>query len=239
MNDLTLLYYTDNTLEEKTRKKIANNLIKVTGNRYPIISVSQKPIKLGKNICVGEIGKSKYNAYKQILIGADEVRTKYIACIDDDTLYSKEHFEFRPDRDTFSYQTNYWFAQPEIDYYWRIHNMEKRGGMWGCICTKDILIKHLSKRYKTYNSDPFANHTKVPSLVWGEPGIHEQSFDMENKNIKHSSPNPCVIFIHPLSMGYNQLKKFYRRYGYPLPEDKCTTLKQFGNINKLFNNYFK
>ena len=35
----------------------------------PIISVSQKPMDLGNNICVGDVERSSQNGYMQLLIG--------------------------------------------------------------------------------------------------------------------------------------------------------------------------
>jgi len=232
MSDLSLLYCTDNVMPERTRKKIADYLLEVTGGRYPVVSVSQEPIRLGKNICVGDIGKSKFNMYKQVLTGAREVKTRYVACVDDDTLYSPEHFLHRPDDDVFSYETNYWFAQPEKDYYWRVHDVSKRGGMWGCISSTKLLLDNLTQRFRVYPTPP-------PSpFLWGEPGINDRPYGMISKYVRHHSEKPCVVFVHKLSMGYTQLRRFHRRYGHPLPEDKTESLEQFGSIKDLWDKYW-
>ena len=68
MNDLTIIYYTANHISDYFMANTKKQLIRAIGDA-PIISVSQKPMKLGKNICVGDIGRSGYNLYKQILIG--------------------------------------------------------------------------------------------------------------------------------------------------------------------------
>lgn len=232
MSDLTILLKTANQLNEGTAQKIRDYLLEVTENKYPIISVSQKPIKFGKNICVGEIGVSKHNSYKQILIGVREVETKYVACIDDDVLYAPEHFLHRPPDDTFSYEMNYWFAQPEKDYYWRVYDIEKRGGTWGLISNTKLLLDNLTQRFKIYPNPP--SH----SFVWGEPGINDRPYGMISKYERRWSKKPCVVFVHKISMGYNQLRKWHRRYGKPLPENKTESLEQFGNIKDLFANYF-
>ena len=232
MNDLSLLYYTDNTIQESTRQKVADYLLKVTENKYPVVSVSQKPIDFGHNICLGEIGKSKFNLYKQVLIGALEVKTKYVACIDDDTLYSPEHFLYRPADDTFSYETNYWFAQSEKDYYWRVNDVNKRGGMWGCISNTKLLVENLTQRFKVY---PSSSPTRI---LWGEPGISDGHYGISSKYERHWSEKPCAVFVHKVSMGYTQLRRYHRRYGHPLPEDKTESLDQFGNIKNLWNEYW-
>ena len=223
-NDISLLYYTDNTIQESIRQKIADYLLEVTENKYPIVSVSQKPIDLGHNICIGEIGKSKHNLYKQILTGVREVKTKYVALAEDDTLYSPEHFLYRPEDDACSCNTNGWFAQPEKDFYWRVRNHETdAGGFWGAIARTEILLKDMEHYFKLN-----------PIFYGGDGTSHFLS-----RAVKRSSKDPCVTFIHEVSMGYNQFRKLHRRHGHPLPEDKVETLEQFGNIKDLWKEYWE
>ena len=239
MADLTLLLATSNRIDKNTAKKIRDYVIEVTKNQYPIISVSQEPIDFGTNICVGDIGHSKYNEYKQILIGTREVKTKYVATIDDDALYSPEHFYSRPPDGFFIYETNYWLAQDEKDHYWRVAEVGKRGGMWGCISTTQTMLKNLERRFKMFPQNPFLDDYVGPKpLWWGEPAIHDEEFGGNDDYIRVYSKNPCVIFIHSASMGYNQLRKFHRRYGFPKPENVTTTLEQFGTIEDLRNKYW-
>ncbi|MTV64451.1 hypothetical protein, partial [Streptococcus pneumoniae] len=75
MPDLTILYYTANRLPEATARLIYADLV-VTTFPAPIVSVSQQPLAdFGLNLSVGDIGANKYNAYKQILVGVQNVRT--------------------------------------------------------------------------------------------------------------------------------------------------------------------
>jgi len=231
-NDLTLLYYTSNQIPEVVAERIRLNLLLVTECKYPIISVSQKPLDFGKNICVGEIGVSKYNEYKQILIGLKEVKTKYVACIEDDTLYPKEHFDLRPPEDCVGFENNYWFAQLGKDFYWRVGDISKRGGMWGCISTTKHLFNNLSTRYNLY-----PNISKIPPF-WGEPAYCDEQFGMENKKVYFNNPIPAVIFINAYSMGGVQLARFRRRYGDPKPEDKCESLDGYGKASDLIKRFW-
>lgn len=236
MPDLTLLYYTDNTLYETARSRIAAHLCRVLGGRYPIISVSQKPIDLGRNLCIGAIGKSKYNMYVQVLAGAREVDTEWVACVDDDTLYTPGHFDYRPRKDVFSYETNYWLALPGWDYYWRVHDRDKRGGMWGCICRTQLLVDNLSRRFQLYPTEEKMSAAKM--LSWGEPGVNDHPYGLDNKLERRYSDKPCLIFIHDKSMGYTQFRRFHRRYGYPLMEDRAESVEPFGKIGDVFKTYF-
>ena len=237
VNNLTLLYYSANTIQESAAQKVRDNLIKVTENKYPIISITQKPINFGKNICVGEIGKSKYNEYKQILIGAREAKTKYIACAEDDALYAPEHFEYRPPADVFAYESNYWFAQIRKDFYWRAEK-KKMTGMLGCIVEAKELIRVLGNRYELYPVYPTSPDTPY-GLQWGEPGFVDKCFGIKSSHINFWSKNPSVIFVHESAMGYKQLLGFRRRYGNPLEKDIRYNLEGYGNIKDLWKEYWE
>lgn len=240
MADLTLLYYTANIIPNTASEKIRNNLLKVTNNEYSIISVSQKPINFGRNICVGEIGASKYNCYKQILMGVSEVKTKYVACVEDDTLYALEHFTHRPPKGVFLYERNYWFAQEHKDFYWRVGNIKKRGGMWGCVSESETLLNNLSERYKLFPKDPWKNGNKsVKYLPWGEPGVKDYRYGIKSKTMFVLSKSPCVIFVHEKSMGYKQLLGFRRRYGNPEEKDIKYSLRKYGSMKDLWKEYWE
>lgn len=237
MNDLTILYYTANIIPDITGQRIRDHLLKVTKNQFPIISVSQKPLVFGQNICVGEIGKSKYNCYKQIFIGVREVKTKYVACAEDDTLYSKDHFMYRPDEVVFSYDRNYWLA--DRDFYWRIEHISKRGGMWGCISATQTLLDNLTARYALYPTDPlFPASAYNKHLQWGEPGLADHIFGLKSKVEYVDSENPSVIFHHFEAMGSKQLRGWQRRYGEHKPENIAYNIEPFGGIKKLWETYW-
>ena len=91
----TVVYYTSNQEDEKFEAKIRENLLKVIGG-LPLISVSQKPIDFGKNICVGDVGVSNQNAHRQLQIGAMAAATPFIHFAEADTLYPKEYFKYIP-----------------------------------------------------------------------------------------------------------------------------------------------
>jgi len=237
MNDLTILYYTANTIPDIPGQRIRDYLQKIIQNKYPIISVSQKPINLGKNICVGQIGRSKYNCYKQILTGTKEVKTKYVACAEDDTLYPIEHFSYRPRKGYFSYETNMWYAADGC--YWRWEDRNRPLGMWGCIAETKTLLKNMSTRYALYPTDPLPikdkDHSKNKGLFWGEPGIHDNLFGMENRIELFESSEPVVEFLSRESMGGRHV---IGRYKIHKPEDIAYNLKTFGGISKLWKEYW-
>jgi hypothetical protein len=194
MNDLTLIYYTCNHIQGYFADSVREHLLRISEG-LPIISISHRPLNLGNNICVGDIGISTYNIYKQILIGAKEAKTKYICCVEDDCLYTKSHFSHRPpDDETFSYNTNRWNLDPSGVYFHR-----ERAGMCMCIAPTKLLINTLEERFR-----------KFPELLpkekltgFGEPG-RDRTKKFMNEDVKietFKSVVPTVCFNHYTGLG--------------------------------------
>jgi len=109
MAETTVIYYSDNSLPQALADVCQRYLLRVAGE-MPIISVSQKPMALGHNICVGDIGRSLLSLFRQQLIGLEAATTQYVAFAEHDVIYSPEHFQFvPPKRDVFYYNTNFWY----------------------------------------------------------------------------------------------------------------------------------
>lgn len=181
-------------------------LLKAVGET-PIVSVSFKPTVIGKNclnLCIGEQPRSNYTIYKQILVGALEVKTKYVAMAEDDILYSPEHFAYRPsDENTFSYDINKWsifsWLKPPVFSY-RVRKL-----MNSLITTKNALIETLEERYAKY---PVLE--KIPpkfyKMYWGEPGRFENHLGITPvKTEEYSSSVPNIMFSTSEALGYLNL----------------------------------
>lgn len=91
----TVIYYTSNREPEGFEQKIKDKLLENIG-ALPLISVSQKPINFGKNICVGDVGASNQNSHRQLQIGAMAATTPFVHIAEADTLYPKEYFQYLP-----------------------------------------------------------------------------------------------------------------------------------------------
>ena len=99
-NQLTVLYCTSNREDESFEKKIRGKLLEVIGD-HPLISVSQKPIDFGHNICVGDVGSSYRNWYIQLHMAAKLATTEYVAVAEADQLYPPGYFDFHPQNDLY------------------------------------------------------------------------------------------------------------------------------------------
>jgi len=191
--DLTIIYYTNNLLDEPLFSNCQEHLKGVAGD-IPIISVSQKPIDLCYNICIGDIGSSWLSLYKQLLVGCEKATTKYIATAEHDCLYTKDHFAWRPPReDTFYYNENVYFVQhngnhPELEgmysNYW-----EERRALSQLICNRELMIKAIKARLELLET------SDVKKIIYGEPGcslINLKRAQVVAKSGSHASLSPFL-----------------------------------------------
>lgn len=93
--DVTVLYYSANVEDESFEQKIRDNILKQCGG-LPIVSVTQKPVDFGKNICVGAHRACYFNESRQIQMGLREAKTEYVLVAEADCLYPPEYFQFEP-----------------------------------------------------------------------------------------------------------------------------------------------
>lgn len=159
MKDLTVIFLTVNEVPEKWAEYHRKILLEAIGD-FPLITISRKPMDLGINILQTE-PKSSSNVYWQLLKGAKIATTEYVAVAEDDTLYPKEHFLFRPKKDEFAYNMNHWhlFTWGRPTYSWK-----PRKGNYSMIAPRELLIEALEERFKK-----FPNNTIPPRLA-GELG---------------------------------------------------------------------
>lgn len=135
----TILYYTSNRETPEFEQRIINSILKVSGD-LPIISISQKPINLGENICVGDVGASGFNMFRQILIGCKEAKTKFVISAEADCLYPPDYFKFVPERDDVCYRnSNTYLLGLRRDYFYK----KFEGGTWAQVIGRDFYIKKL------------------------------------------------------------------------------------------------
>lgn len=113
----TILYYSSNREAPEFESKVVMNLVQNCGG-LPIISVTHKPIPLGKNICVGDVGVSGYNMFRQVLIGCEACKCDFIISAEADCLYPPDYFRFRPKRVDRCYRnTNLYVMPDKRDYF--------------------------------------------------------------------------------------------------------------------------
>lgn len=129
--------------------KIMDNLKKQAGD-IPIISISRKPIDLGKNICVGEKPVCYSSEFRQILIGLKEAKTEFCIAAESDCLYPPEYFQFTPPETDRVYRyDNLYVHFDGRDRFWK-----KRGVEGAQMCGREYWIKCIEKILKDDSWEP-------------------------------------------------------------------------------------
>ena len=224
IKNLTILYYTPNYKNETFAERIRQYLLKTIENT-PLISISQKPLKFGQNICVGDIGRSPRNVYRQILIGCKAAKTDYVGMAEDDTLYPAVHFDehYLPPIDTISYNMARWSV-----CHWTSPPVYAMVGSWcnsNMIAPRKLLIKLLEDRFAKYPDI-------VEGKLWNEPGKYDEKFGLEKYKVREFMTSPTVSFTHSESLGFNFLKT--RKRIHPI---RAYNIPDWGDVGQLIKKY--
>lgn len=106
----TIIYVSSNREDPEFEKKIQEDLLSKS-NGLPIVSVTQKPTDLGKNICVGDVGASGYNFCRQVQIACQNATTPFVTSAEADCVYSPDYFDFVPTRLDIPYRNSNIYVQ--------------------------------------------------------------------------------------------------------------------------------
>ena len=175
-NSVTVLYYTANKEKPGFEEKIIANLKKQAGS-LPIVSVSQKPLDLGHNICVGPQHPCYFNEFRQIRIGLDEVKTPFVLSAESDFLYPPEYFHLDPfiKRPTYRYK-NVWVLN-QTDSLFRFKRVSDGAQMVRVDVWKQSIDKSLAGQPEWVTSETDKGIARVQpdarsSWAWfGNPAI--------------------------------------------------------------------
>ncbi len=168
----TILYLTDNSLDEQIATLCRRVLLR-EADGLPIVSVSQKPVDLGVNVCVGDIGRSWTSLYRQLLAGVEAAPTDWVVVAEHDCLYTHEHLSYQPDdAEVFWYNSNAWLVEgpggnhPELFgmySYW-----PRRLALSQLICDKHLLKVSIEERLAILATGGSMDRQY---LGCGEPGV--------------------------------------------------------------------
>jgi hypothetical protein len=166
--DKGIIYYTDNRLKEPIFSAVQKRIIAAD---LPIVSVSLKPISLGKNFVLN-LNPGLVTMIKQIIKALEESRSKYVFFCEHDVLYPLSHFDFTPQRDdVFYYNSNVWrWKYPDnlAITYDRLISLS-------CLCVnREFVLDHYKRRLKKIKEMKWENdkrHEPDWARLWGyEPG---------------------------------------------------------------------
>lgn len=177
MNDITIIYYTSNRENPNFEKKVQENLLKVCGG-LPIISVSQKPIDLGKNICVGNVGTSGFNMFRQVQIACEAATTPFVISAEADCLYPPDYFQFIPLREDIPYRNSNLYVMPDKrDFFF----YKEEGATHAQIVGRKFYLERLAKLFK--GAPKWSVEEKnFPKERWGKNDVFDEIMYWQSKN---------------------------------------------------------
>lgn len=186
MKDLTVIMTTANRVPESWAEFHKKILLQAIGDT-PLITISFKPLDFGLNLIQTEY--SLINLYRQLLRGAKTAETEFVAVAEDDTLYTRDHFQLRPPLDKIGYNLNRWtiltWGEPFYFHKPRIANC-------GMIAPRELLISALEERFNKFGD-------KMPSGLLKEIGRNEYERShriTQIKTVNLYSKNPFLCFAH-------------------------------------------
>jgi hypothetical protein len=177
--EATVVYYTSNREHEAFEAQVRARLVAAVGGRWPIISVSHKPIDLGQNLCVGDLDACDANAIRQLSLGIEAAKTPYIFSAEADCLYPRTYFDWLPpsDRHVFRY-TNVWILSKWQSAHHGPGYLYKGGSECAQVAGREYWLKCIQRCLRGRSLWSTAKEP-APGLVfhrgfrvrWGEPAV--------------------------------------------------------------------
>jgi hypothetical protein len=214
MADVTVIYYTSNRERQPFEARIIRTLVE-HADGLPIVSVSQFPINLGTNICVGNVGASSVNIYRQMRIGAQAATTPFVCPAESDFLYPREYFTHLPaDLHTFDFvRRTYMVYDAQFFYSRRINEAAMVVGRDYLVQAIDDMLAHSG------HADAWGPEFPLPCLF-------------ENKNRRTVKiPTPMITFKTPQNLHQKHHKRSY------LKQFEVETLPFWGTARELTERY--
>lgn len=147
--DATIIYYSSCQENKRFETAILDRLYWTTDG-LPIIMVTQKPVRLGdnQNICVGDVGLSNINIFRQMMIGIEAAKSKYIITAEADYVHPPEFFKFRPPRADVMYGGMPLYILSAQRGKRRVFCPKEHPSEGAMIASRDLALKYLQKMLK-------------------------------------------------------------------------------------------
>jgi len=231
-SDLTIIFLTTNRLPGGWAKFHREKLLESAGD-CPIISISCKPIDIGTNILQTE-KLSKSNIFYQLMRGLRMVKTKYFAVAEDDSLYPKEHFEYRPTDDALAYNQHRWSLYTWNPIY-SLKNYIRTGAT--LIAPTKLALDLLEERFAKYPHDM----ENIPVGMCGELGVYEKQLGIEpRKIVDFKSQDPVVQLDHDFFTVHDPKKESVgRRHQKRLGAIKAHRIPVWGEAEDIVKHFYE
>ena len=168
-----IVYYTDSKLEPRLAHAVRKHLGKIVGP-IPIISVSQEPLKFGKNIVVGDKPRCVMSMFEQMLVGLKAAPENSIVYLcEHDIFYHPSHFSFLPKRKKHAcFNLNRYHHRFGMDTFLKARGKRAYSQ---CVAYREMLIEHIETRIEEWKTSRVKMH--IP--------FYNFSSDRPNVDIRH------------------------------------------------------
>jgi hypothetical protein len=211
-----IIYVSSNREYPQFEERIRKNLLENCGS-LPIISVTQKPTRLGQNIVVGDsIGVSGFNMFRQVLIGCRASDADYVISCEADTVYPPDYFQFVPNRLDVCYRNSNLFVMGQHrNYFYK----KAEGATHAQIVGRQFYIDTLEKLFEG-TPEWSATDRNFPKERNGKDDVFDEIeyWDTKNPVIQIKTSQSMRNFTHSDRIERNELpfwgngKEFRNKY---------------------------
>lgn len=205
--NITAIFLTQNDLPAAWEKFHFDTLIEELEGA-PLIIMSRREYKdLPPNAVqvLQDKPKSFSNIYWQLLRGAKMATTDYIAVVEADTLYPREHFRERPPKGTVGYNMNFWHL-----FTWEktpIYSWRNRRGNYSMLSDRLYVIDALEERFKKWPDG-------TPDRMTGEIGRSMVEHNLNiSERIVHEFETTVAVVNFQHQYGSDPMQREQRKRG--------------------------
>ena len=137
-----IIYISSNREKPEFENKIIQDMLSKKGN-LPVFSVTQKPMDLGTNKCIGDVGTSGFNFCRQLQMAIELADVDYVISCEADCLYPPDYFTFVPPR----LDTCYRNSNICILGYRRNYFSKKNSSTFAQVIGREFYLNHISKLF--------------------------------------------------------------------------------------------
>lgn len=222
-----IVYYTSNILDDRIFRAAKLQLL-TSANVHDIVSVSLRPIALGRNIVLDE-KPSVLTMFKEILAGLEASTADIIFLAEHDVLYHESHFEFVPPReDRFYYNVNCWKARLEDGHALKVDDCRQTSGL---CASRDLLLEHYRKRIALVEEHGYSKQMGF------EPGTHGRTGRVDDyKSETWMSKYPNIDIRHGQNMTPNRWRRDqFRNQKYTEGWTEAEEIPGWGRLEEVLN----
>lgn len=208
----TIVFVSSNREEPEFEAEVIKTLKKNSGG-LPIISVTQKPVDLGTNIVVGDVGASGFNFCRQVQLGVLAAKTEFVISAESDCIYPPDYFKYEPKFNDIPYRNTNIYVQK----YHKDYACKKTRSTFAQIVGRDFYLSRFDMLFKGQPewSTELKNFPKEIGMNLFDEFIHWEgenpcvSFKTGRGMRKHSNTDEIPVYELPY---WGNVKKLRAKY---------------------------